>query len=129
MNDGIKIQELELKFPKAIRKQIQMLDRLGSMLLKQRELIKNGDYEELFSTRCEKDQIVKEIKVQGEGIVQLQQEWHVQKNQIPKYVNENLNELVTELSQTIQSILTRENQNFSLLERTKSCLEFMESDS
>lgn len=128
MKDNCTIRELEVKFPKAIQTQIKMLDKLGSMLQKQKELIENGEFEQLFSTRCEKDQIVKEIKIQGDGIVQLQQEWHNQKKHIPKYVNENLNELVTELSHMIQGILTRENQNYTLLERTQSCLKFMESE-
>ncbi|MFZ5519413.1 MAG: flagellar export chaperone FlgN [Candidatus Zhuqueibacterota bacterium] len=126
MENQSNIREIEVKFPNALRKQIKMLDRLGSMLHKQKEMIEKGEYEELFATRCEKDQIVREIRIQGEGIFQLQQEWRVQKNEIPKHVHENLNSLVTELSQMIQTILTRENQNYSLLERTNNYLEFME---
>jgi len=113
---GIKlVKQLE----EELNRQYELFQSLLEVTKKQRSLLENGHLDDLFSAQSEKEQIVRVIKLQGERLQSLQKKWHREKGAIPKDNEQNIHQAVGRLSDLIKDILAVEQDNYTLMEKSR----------
>jgi len=106
-----------VNFPKELREQIDLLNSLYELSLKQKTFIENCDYENLFTTKSNFNKIAHIIKERREKLASLGNDWDGDPSGIPQNIQQMISELMNQINSLMRKVLLVENQNCDLLQK------------
>lgn len=111
------MKKITIDFPQELQQQIKLLNSLYELTLKQKNLIENCDYENLFTTKSDFNEITKTIKLQREKLSYFEDSWDFHQSDISLNVLNNINELVQQINDLMKKVKKIENQNCIMLQK------------
>ena len=111
------MRKIEFDFQQELQQQIQILNSLYELTLKQKALLEEGDYENLFTTKSNFDEISQVIQKQRKKLSSFENNWNCDQSVISQSVRQRINELVDQLSELMKKVIITENKNYSMLQK------------
>ena len=111
------MKTIEFDFQQELKEQIKLLNSLYELSMKQKTFIEKCEYEKLFNTKSEFDNIVKVIHKRRKNLIQYENSWMNNQYNIPQHVINTINYLMDQISDIMQRVMIIENKNCDMMQK------------
>lgn len=110
------MKKIDSEIPEQLLQQVDILNSLYELILKQQSLLEKEDYESFFTTKSELDEINKVIQQKREQLFIIENTCDIYQYNISKNTQKRINEIIAQLDDLMKKVQIVENQNCCMLE-------------
>lgn len=117
------MKRIDFPFPNELRKQIKTLNSLYNVIIEQRFLLENNDFENLNTNRSKLNKLTEVMNSRREQLINIENDWDSVEFDSPELETEEINGLINQLSDLMHQIIEIEHHNSSILEASEQKLD------
>ena len=102
--------------PEELTTQIEILSTLQKLILKQKMLIESEDFDNLYTSKSDFDEINDLIQQKREQLSIIENRWDCYQSEISEDTQIRINNLLDQLNDMAEKVLIVENENYDILE-------------
>ena len=102
--------------PDELTTQIEILSTLHKLILRQKTLIENEDFDNLYTTKSDFDEINDLIQQKRQQLSVIENGWDCYQSEISEDTQIRINNLLDQLNDLAEKVLIVEHENYDILE-------------